>query len=742
MRSAFVCLCLLASLLVGGSSPAAAPLEVRSGDAYVVIDSTQARVGNGSVERVLAWDGPGFRTASLIDKRSGREWIGPDGSNDFTFSRGPVTWTSAGWTPARNSVSASTTTGGGVVFRLRLQNPAAPFTLERRVEVRPGVAGFATRTTVHAPVPVTFDAYSLDEVTLSAGGLTAHGVDMRGGADWRDNTGYDYRADVTPDADGETAEWMDVTTDGGDGLAFLMERRNYFSSSMTFDGVRASATVDTSRDLQYLGPIEPGSAGVNPTGVPRYVRTVNGSLALEPVFLGLGTDADDLPWQASKYLESRMTWERPTIDFNTNNVDKGSAGRGGGAKDDADFPTVMELLPIVERIGAEVFVLDDGWMPRSGDWWPDPDRFPEGFEPLVDELHARNMRLGLWMAPGNFHPETQTFRENPEWQCAPVGTATAVQNAFDPEGDGDLSLFGGSNEPGVGVWNLLGRGRNGVYADRLRADIDALVTRYDVAKFKYDFLVWLDCASPDPVDVYQYHDAFFERVIDPLVQAHPEVGFGVDETNDYRAFPYESIIRGPTWFQNGAPDPRVLLHNVWTLAPYVPGYTLGMHVLGGSSTARFPVDYLVAISMLYQPTLWSDVRNFVNPDGSSKLDAAGQPIIETARTWFDFFKARRHELSGFTYPLLTDPLAGDGWAAFQPWDADAQRGFVLAYRQDTDQVSVTVQLRGIEASRAFRVTDEVTGAELGVFQGAELRDGLTIGAPDRFDFRIIRVEAT
>lgn len=735
----------LAALLAPPAGVSSAATEVRDGDAYVAVDLTAKRVtiGTAAATRAYAWDAAGFRTVSLRDVRTGREWAPPEGSNVFTYARGPLVVTSAGWTAVPTSVAATTMSRGGVAVRLRLVNPLYPgVEVTRRVEALPGAAGFATRTTLRSVLPLTFDSMTLDEITVRGEGHVAHGVDMRGGADWRDNTGYDYRADVGPAPTiRDTAEWMDVITPAGDGLALLMERRNYHSSVMSFDGRRAAAVVDTSRDLAYLGPIEPGSAGVNPAPVARYVRSVpaGGELDLEPAYLALGTDADDLPWQAYRYLRHRMTWTGPTIDFNTDKVDKGAAGRGRGAKDDADFQTVMQLLPIVERLGAEVFVLDDGWMPRNGDWYPDPDRFPDGFEPLVAQLQRRGMRLGLWMAPANFHPNAATFRSNPEWSCAPVGTAVGAANAADPEGD----RVTGSAEPGVGFWNMLGINRSGeVFADHLRDDIERLVTRYGVAKFKYDFLLWLDCLGPQAADVYQYHDAFLHRVIDPLARAHPEVGFGVDETNDYRAFPYESILRGPTWFQNGTPGPDVLLHNVWTLAPYVPGFTLGQHVLGGDSTSRYPVDYLVAVSMTYQPTIWKDVRDLVDADGASKLDARGQPVIETARRWFDFFKARRGALAGFSYPLLSDPLGGRGWAAMQPWDRDAQRGFVQAFRQDADEAERAVPLRGLDASRTYTLTDEVTGAPLGSASGADLMSsGITLTA-QRFGFRIIRVEGS
>lgn len=45
----------------------------------------------------------------------------------------------------------------------------------------------------------------------------------------------------------------------------------------------------------------------------------------------------------------------------------------------------------------EYYVLDVGWIEEGGDFkTPRRDLFPQGFEPLVKELHARRMKFGLW----------------------------------------------------------------------------------------------------------------------------------------------------------------------------------------------------------------------------------------------------------------------------------------------------------------------------------------------------------
>ena len=73
-------------------------------------------------------------------------------------------------------------------------------------------------------------------------------------------------------------------------------------------------------------------------------------------------------------------------------------------------------------LGVELYVLDDGWFGarRSdraglGDWTPAADRFPRGLAPLADEVHGLGMRFGLWVEPEMVNPDSDLYREHPDW---------------------------------------------------------------------------------------------------------------------------------------------------------------------------------------------------------------------------------------------------------------------------------------------------------------------------------------
>ncbi|KAF5857824.1 hypothetical protein ETB97_005234 [Aspergillus alliaceus] len=93
---------------------------------------------------------------------------------------------------------------------------------------------------------------------------------------------------------------------------------------------------------------------------------------------------------------------------------------------------IYRLAEESAALGVKLFVMDDGWFgdkyPRTsdnaglGDWVPNPDRFPDGLGPLVQDvtkLKAANsstdLRFGIWVEPEMVNPNSSLYREHPDW---------------------------------------------------------------------------------------------------------------------------------------------------------------------------------------------------------------------------------------------------------------------------------------------------------------------------------------
>ncbi|MFI1696855.1 alpha-galactosidase [Streptomyces bobili] len=89
---------------------------------------------------------------------------------------------------------------------------------------------------------------------------------------------------------------------------------------------------------------------------------------------------------------------------------------------DVDEASQKTLAERAAALGVELYVVDDGWFGsrRSdraglGDWTPAADRFPDGLGPLADTVHGLGMRFGIWVEPEMVNPDSDLYREHPDW---------------------------------------------------------------------------------------------------------------------------------------------------------------------------------------------------------------------------------------------------------------------------------------------------------------------------------------
>ncbi len=89
-----------------------------------------------------------------------------------------------------------------------------------------------------------------------------------------------------------------------------------------------------------------------------------------------------------------------------------------------DF-TEEKLLSLAKRgkaLGAELFVLDDGWFGKRnsdngslGDWYPNKEKLPNGIGSLADKIHDMGMLFGLWYEPEMVSVDSDLYRKHPEF---------------------------------------------------------------------------------------------------------------------------------------------------------------------------------------------------------------------------------------------------------------------------------------------------------------------------------------
>ncbi|MFE6132970.1 alpha-galactosidase [Streptomyces sp. NPDC056437] len=181
-----------------------------------------------------------------------------------------------------------------------------------------------------------------------------------------------------------------------------------------------------------------------------------------------------------------------------------------------DAEEQLELARTAAQLGAELFVVDDGWFTGRhddtgglGDWDPDPAAFPGGFDRFIDQVRALGMDFGLWVEPEGISPRSKLYAEHPEWVYRIDGRpATLVRNQL-----------------------LLDLGREDVQ-DFVISTLDRLLGSHAISYLKWDMNRPPTergrpghPAGPDPErqDLDAAHVAGYLRVLDHLRCAHPHV---------------------------------------------------------------------------------------------------------------------------------------------------------------------------------------------------------------------------
>ncbi|MCU1587175.1 MAG: Alpha-galactosidase, partial [Frankiales bacterium] len=590
----------VAGLCAAAVLPAAAGTS-RAGTSDVVAraTSTSASIGNGRIRRTWKVLNGGLVTSGLVDAETGRSWS-TTASPDFRMTVDGIATTSTdGWvlrgiTVQKPPVDPARPSAGGAALLFRYLRdvagssavPLIGLELDRLVVLRPGSAMLEISSTLTSDAAglARVSSYSLDEVTtvpIKATEVQAY----HGGSDWRDD--YRVAKAVTGgfDEEGEVARLDDGT---GAGIFFVTERRSQVASRVGRDAQgRSWAGVDLPRDAFDWGPLRSDPPDYNRQDNPLYPVPVRARLVtpgqtmrLGRVFTGVYSGgAQEAGYRfASSFAANVMPPFFRGIGLNTFHPWSHSP--------QLEDRNLRNQALLAKKLGVETFMIDDQWQGgsggESGDWKFDPVRFPDkdknGIPDFVTFLHQQKLKLGLWMSLVEFNSTSQTYQQHPDWACAPTGDVTAqIQD-----------------DAGLGVWDV----NNPAFRAYITGVVDHLVDVIGVTELKFDFQTWLDCGTHDYLD---YEDGFMS-LVRSFQAKHPKVTIELDETNDQRAWPFESVALGPSWFDNGhlhgSTATAKELHDLWVAAPWLPTSSIGWGFLDGTLDASHGAGYLAPMAVL------------------------------------------------------------------------------------------------------------------------------------------------
>lgn len=246
-----------------------------------------------------------------------------------------------------------------------------------------------------------------------------------------------------------------------------------------------------------------------------------------------------LKW-ITEYPQSRQ----PKFCYNTWAMQVDERSHGKKATDVINYPRLYKEIRSAHEMGMNVFVLDAGWEEGAGIWQPSSKRLKKGFSPLLDTLHKYNMKLGVWMSPLIISPQSERYKQHPEWLIK--------------DKDGKPVMLGGAS-----VIDFVSG-----YCDLFINDCKKLIDQ-GVRYFKWDAIgtYYSACTgaqhgtSQDPeADVIARYGyllpLYIKKAMSALMQYNSDVIIEIDLTENKRALMgLSTISAGKLFFiNNGASD--------------------------------------------------------------------------------------------------------------------------------------------------------------------------------------------
>ena len=219
------------------------------------------------------------------------------------------------------------------------------------------------------------------------------------------------------------------------------------------------------------------------------------------------------------------------------------------------------LADLAAEVGAERFVLDDGWFEGRdddttslGDWRPDPRKYPDGLGPLIDHVRGLGLEFGLWVEPEMANAASQLLAAHPDWTLHAEGRRQ-------PLGRGQYVLD-------------LTRAE---VAEAIFAQLDALLAAHPIGYLKWDMNRDLTHAASHGRPASHRQTLAAYALIDRLRAAHPAVEIESCASGGGRA-DYEVLKRTDRIWTSDNNDPLDRQSIQRGFSVFFPPEVMGAHV--------------------------------------------------------------------------------------------------------------------------------------------------------------------
>lgn len=366
---------------------------------------------------------------------------------------------------------------------------------------------------------------------------------------------------------------------------------------------------------------------------------------------------------------------------------------------DFDEEKLLRFARNAKALGVELLMLDDGWFGERngdtsslGDWFVNRQKFPRGLRPLIDQVHALEMKFGLWFEPEMVSRRSELFAAHPDW----------VLNA------GNQPLSEGRNQ------YILDLGRPEV-RNNILEQLSAFLASHPVDYIKWDMNRNMTEVGSSTARAGQQQETAHRyllglyALLDALTTRFPHILFECCAGGGGRFDPGMLFYMPQAWVSDNT-DAASRVHIQYATSIMYPPVMQCAHVSEvpnhqmGRSTS---MDMRGAVAMSGNYGLMLDLMH----SNAERDDAVRQQI--------DFYKQHRELLQFGTFWRLINPWENPDFAAWMFVSPDRSEALLMAFSLVSRASAPLrkIRLAGLDADAHYWLDDQSLGGDELMYRG-------------------------
>jgi alpha-galactosidase len=354
---------------------------------------------------------------------------------------------------------------------------------------------------------------------------------------------------------------------------------------------------------------------------------------------------------------------------------------------DFDEDRLVEMASAARDLGAELFVLDDGWFGQRdddtsalGDWFVDERKLPSGLPRLVERVRDLELDFGIWIEPEMVNPRSRLFEEHPDWAVGVPGRPRSeIRNQY---------VLDMSNREVV---------------DHLEHVIGEILGSARISYVKWDMNRVITEPYGTTLPAHRQGEFFHRHMLGVydlyrrLTTAFPDILFESCAGGGGRFDPGILAFAPQGWTSDNT-DAIERLRIQWGTSLVYPVSSMGAHV---SAVPNHQVGRVTSIDTRAAVAFFGVFGYELDPAALSELEHA------RVRAQIEWYVERREILQQGRFLRLRSPFEGDGnetaWMSVSP---DRERALVGWYRVLAHALPGpgVLRLRGLDPAMRYQVT--------------------------------------